>query len=128
MQSPDRAFHHVSPAPPGPPARLPTAFVLLLVLFLIAGALLDAAFSLGMVFATDGCGTDGPAGSARICNGAVWGATLLLPWVGWFFAALVGFLGGRQARRSNRSAWLAFPLALAIYLLFGAISAALVFA
>ncbi|MFD8483917.1 hypothetical protein [Kitasatospora sp. NPDC059673] len=115
------------PAPAARPAGRPVGYILVVVLFAVLGGLVDALFSFGMLFATDGCGTGGPGGSAPVCTPAVWTLAVALPWAGLVAAVLIASLGAVRARRRGRTAWLALPAALAAYLLACAVAYLLVF-
>ncbi|MFG2695324.1 hypothetical protein [Kitasatospora sp. NPDC048407] len=112
---------------PGPVARRPVGYIVVVVLFAVLGGLVDALFSFGMLFATDSCGTGGAGGSAPVCTPAVWLLAVALPWAGLVALVLVASLGAVWARRRGRSAWLALPAALGAYLLACALSYLLVF-
>ncbi|GGQ54253.1 hypothetical protein [Kitasatospora griseola] len=105
------------PAATGRPAGAPVGFIVVVVLFAVLGALVDALFSFGMLFATDSCGTGSPDGSAAVCNPAVWALTVTLPWAGLLATVVLASVGAIRARRRGRSPWRALPLAVAVYLL-----------
>jgi hypothetical protein len=98
-----------------PRPKAPVGFVVALVLFGLAAAAVNAVYAFGMLFATDSCGTD--AGTAALCNTAVWLLLVLLPWGGLLGALLTGGLGGAAARRRGRSPWLALLPCVGVYLL-----------
>jgi hypothetical protein len=81
----------------------------------IAAAAVNALFSFGMIFATDGCGTGAPGGDARLCNGGFWLLVVVLPWVGLGAGAVGAALVAVAQRRRGRSAWAGPPVGVAVY-------------
>ncbi|MFJ5921148.1 hypothetical protein ACIQF6_00940 [Kitasatospora sp. NPDC092948] len=111
------------PATPRPGA--PIGYIVVVVVFAVLGGLVDALFSFGMLFATDSCGTS--AGSALVCNPAVWAFVVVLPWAGLLAAVLIAAVGAVRARRRGRSPWPVLLVAVAAYLLAAGVAFLLVF-
>lgn len=120
----------------GPPGALPqqpvksrpVGMILVGVGVALLGALLNALFSFGMLFATDSCGTGSSGSSGAVCDSGMWMVLLALPWAGLLGGVLVTVLVAGAARRRGRSPWLGLAAGVALYAVACLISALVVFA
>ncbi|MFD9129011.1 hypothetical protein [Kitasatospora sp. NPDC059571] len=106
----------------------PVALIAVLVVFGLLAAAVDALFSLGMVFGTDSCGTGAAASAGALCNTAVWGLLVLLPWAGLAAGLVAAGIAAAVARRRGRSPWIALLPGVGLPLAALAISCLAVFA
>lgn len=102
--------------------RWPIGFIVAVALFALAGGVLNALYSFGMVFATDSCGTGSAPGSSLVCDSNGWWLLTLIPWVGLLGAVLTAVTGAFLARRRGRSPWLAALPGLGVYLASAAVT------
>lgn len=119
------------------PAGTPSWFIAVTIVLGLGVVGVNLLFSLGMLFATDACGTGGPGGAAPVCTPGVWLAALALPWLGLVAGILVIVLGGIRRSRRTKSAQPTGPsgafwavlllLGLAPYVVCCAVAFALVF-